>query len=119
MKNLKYLKMKISAAVLLIAVITFSIITYNKAERIQDKPVIVHNLPYFQQPASELVKNKLANMTLREKIAQMIIASAVPQEYQNGSSDQKKFKRLCEETKVGGFIFFLSLIHISEPTRPY
>jgi len=106
MKNLKYLKMKISAAVILIALITFSIITYNKAERIQDKPVTDQKLPYFQQPASELVKNKLANMTLREKIAQMIIASAIPQEYQDGSSDVKKFKKLCEETKVGGFIFF-------------
>lgn len=106
MKNLKYLKMKISAAVILIALITFSIITFNKAEKIQDKPVTVHNLLYFQQPASELVKNKLANMTLREKIAQMIIASAIPQEFQDGSSDQKKFKKLCEETKVGGFIFF-------------
>jgi len=106
MKNLKYLKMKISAAVILIALITFSIITFNKAERIHEKPEIKPGLSYFQQPASELVKNKLADMTLREKIAQMIISSAVPQEFKEGSSDAKKFRKLCEETKVGGFIFF-------------
>jgi hypothetical protein len=103
MMNLKYLKMKILAIALL--TITFTLITFNKAERIKTENSPKDNKLEWQQPG-EFVKKKLSEMTLREKIAQMIVANAVPENYSDGSADQKKFKKLCAETKVGGFIFF-------------
>ncbi len=105
MMNLKYLKMKILAGIALLAIITFTLITFNKAEKIKTENSPKDNKLEWQQPG-EFVKKKLSEMTLREKIAQMIVANAVPENYSDGSADQKKFKKLCAETKVGGFIFF-------------
>lgn len=45
-------------------------------------------------------------MTLREKIAQMIISNATGEDYDENSAEYKRLIRLCEQTKVGGFIFF-------------
>ena len=107
MKNLKYLIMKISAILIILALVTFSIITFNKPEKIEGRNFQNENTKdFYSQPVSELVKKKLAEMTLREKIAQMVVANAVPENFQEGSAELKKFKKLCEETKVGGFIFF-------------
>jgi beta-N-acetylhexosaminidase len=53
-----------------------------------------------------LVKNKLDDMTLREKIAQMIVSSAIPENYDENSNEFKRLKKLCEKTEIGGFIFF-------------
>jgi beta-N-acetylhexosaminidase len=36
----------------------------------------------------------------------MVIASAVPQDVREGTAEFEKLRRLCEQTKVGGFIFF-------------
>jgi beta-N-acetylhexosaminidase len=55
-----------------------------------------HNTPH----------SKLSKMTLREKIAQMIISSVVPENVLNASSELRRLERLCTESKVGGFIFF-------------
>lgn len=56
----------------------------------------------IQSKASEI----LGKMTLREKIGQMIISSTLGEDYDESSNEFKRLKRLCEETKVGGFIFF-------------
>ena len=56
--------------------------------------------------SSEFVQKKLSNMTLREKIAQMVISSVVPENLNENSSEFKKLKKLCEDNKIGGFIFF-------------
>src|SRR4030095_12726593 len=60
----------------------------------------------FSSPSSSFVLKKMNEMTLREKIAQMVISSTIPENISEGSSDFKKLKKLCEQTKVGGFIFF-------------
>ncbi len=60
----------------------------------------------YQTAASQLIKSKLQQMTLREKIAQMVISSIIPENMDEGSAEFKKYKSLCEQTKVGGFIFF-------------
>jgi beta-N-acetylhexosaminidase len=51
-------------------------------------------------------EQKISEMTLREKIAQMIISSSLGEDYDEDSAEYKKLKKLCQETKVGGFIFF-------------
>ena len=37
----------------------------------------------------------------------------------HGKTLPEEFKNLLREYKIGNVILFLSLIHISEPTRPY
>ncbi len=51
-------------------------------------------------------KQKINEMTLREKIAQMVISSTLGENYDESSSEYKKLKKLCQKTKIGGFIFF-------------
>lgn len=51
----------------------------------------------------------LSSMSLREKIAQMIISSVVPENIRNkdeNSFEMNRLRKLCEENKIGGFIFF-------------
>ena len=56
--------------------------------------------------SEERVKSKLSAMTLREKIAQMIISSVVPENLDENSKEFTRLRKLCENSKVGGFIFF-------------
>jgi beta-N-acetylhexosaminidase len=60
----------------------------------------------FGVPINQELTKKMQELTLREKIAQMVIASAVPQDVREGTAEFEKLRRLCEQTKVGGFIFF-------------
>lgn len=98
--------MKILTVAALLSITTFTLITFNKSEN--DKTLNnkdATQLEWNKQP-DENVKKKLSEMTLREKIAQMIIASAIPENFTEGSAEVKKLKKLCTDTKVGGFIFF-------------
>lgn len=52
------------------------------------------------------VKLKLSSLTLREKIAQMVISRTFGENYDDSSAEFKKLEKLCKQTKVGGFIFF-------------
>ncbi len=54
----------------------------------------------------ENVKRKLSSLTLREKIAQMVISSSLGENYDENSAEFKKLKKLCVQSKLGGFIFF-------------
>ena len=75
MAKIKRLKMKIIIGVVLASLLTFSIIKINKASKISgkdDKVTVEENI--FKKPASDMVKKKLESMTLREKIAQMVVA---------------------------------------------
>lgn len=54
----------------------------------------------------EEVKKRLSKMTLKEKIAQMIISSTIPENFNYNSAEFIRIKKLCLETKIGGFIFF-------------
>lgn len=49
---------------------------------------------------------RIKEMTLREKIAQMVISSSLGEDYSENSAEYKRLKQLCQKTKVGGFIFF-------------
>jgi len=51
-------------------------------------------------------ENKLASMTLREKIAQMIISHSEGYNAYESSDDYKKLKNLITNEKIGGAIFF-------------
>lgn len=49
---------------------------------------------------------KIESMTLREKIAQMIISSVIPANITENPISINKPKTLCQNNKIGGFIFF-------------
>jgi len=57
----------------------------------------------------EVKTNLIDSMSLREKIAQMIISSVIPENFSDrneNSSEMLRLKRLCSEEKIGGLIFF-------------
>lgn len=60
----------------------------------------------YNTPNSEILSKKMKQMSLREKIAQMVVANIIPENMDLNSAEFKKYKALCEQTKVGGFIFF-------------
>lgn len=99
-------KMKIIIGLIIVSIISITVLTINKSSKVLGKEDNVNIELDFKQKTSDLVRKKLEGMTLREKIGQMIIANAVPENFTVGSADFKKFKKLCENTKVGGFIFF-------------
>ncbi|MFI5144710.1 MAG: glycoside hydrolase family 3 N-terminal domain-containing protein [Ignavibacteria bacterium] len=53
-----------------------------------------------------LIDKKISEMTLREKIAQMVISSIVPDNLDEKSTEFIRVKKLCTDEKIGGFIFF-------------
>jgi beta-N-acetylhexosaminidase len=55
---------------------------------------------------SNIVLQKMNEMTLREKIAQMIVSSVVPEDFSENSKESKRLNALCQNSKIGGFIFF-------------
>jgi beta-N-acetylhexosaminidase len=54
----------------------------------------------------EWVRKTLAEMTLRERIAQMIISNTFGEYYEENSPEYERLKNLCRTEKIGGFIFF-------------
>lgn len=98
--------MKIIIGLFLTAAVAVTLIKFNKAEKDNITSAPDYNNIYKSKTTSEYVSKKLSTMTLREKIAQMVIANCVPENYSESSADFKKWKKLCTETKVGGFIFF-------------
>ncbi len=52
------------------------------------------------------VEQKLASMTLREKIAQMMISNSLGYTLDKNSKEYRKLKSLVQDSKIGGFIFF-------------
>lgn len=55
---------------------------------------------------SEWVKNKLSSMTLREKIAQMIVTNSFGLTLDKNDKEYKRLQDLVVNKKVGGVIFF-------------
>lgn len=60
----------------------------------------------FSQPESKWVKETLASMTLEEKAGQLVIPNANGFDSSDSSMSYIRLKRLVEEYKVGGFVFF-------------
>ena len=55
---------------------------------------------------NEWTENKLSSMTLREKIAQMIVSYSNGYSISKTSAEFKRLKRLVQDEKIGGLIFF-------------
>jgi len=56
--------------------------------------------------ASNWVENKLKSMTLREKIAQMIVSYSDGYAHEENSSEFRRLNNLIVNEKIGGIIFF-------------
>jgi len=97
--------MKIATSAAILVLICFSCVATNKNNTKHEPGSEKKDFP-FSKISDEKVKKMLSEMTLREKIAQMIVANIIPENFSEGSADFKKAKRLCEDLKVGGFIFF-------------
>jgi len=89
-----------SSLLLILSLFSFSIF---KSEKPADefKPVSTH---FTEQ--SEWVKTKLSEMTLREKIAQMVVTNSFGYTLDKNSDDYRRLKDLVVNKKVGGVIFF-------------
>lgn len=105
MSILKKHKFLISAIFAAVLVVTVLIVNLDVGVKAGNEKKIPANI-YDKNFTSKLVEKKLSEMTLREKIAQMVVANCVPENFSESSADFKKWKKLCTETKVGGFIFF-------------
>lgn len=61
---------------------------------------------FFDKPADEFIKNRLSALSVRQKAAQMVVSSIVPEGTDDNSAEVKKLKKLCENENIGGVIFF-------------
>ncbi len=59
---------------------------------------------YFKD--NDWTEQKLSSMTLREKIAQMIISNSDGYTLDEGSKEFNRLRNLIEQEKIGGLIFF-------------
>lgn len=100
------MKIILAIPLLIASAITFYLLKEIGIEKNQDADILRTGAFVYTSPPDKLVSKKLNSMTLREKIAQMVISNAVPESFSENSADFKKLKRLCEQTKIGGFIFF-------------
>lgn len=71
----------------------------------KDEQNLGKDLPMFTEK-SEWVKNKLSEMTLREKIAQMIVTNSFGLALDKNDKEYKRLQDLIINKKVGGVIFF-------------
>lgn len=89
-----------SSLLLILSFFSFSLFKSEKPAE-EFKPVSTH---FTEQ--SEWVKNKLSEMTLREKIAQMVVTNSFGYTLDKNSDDYRRLKDLVVNKKVGGVIFF-------------
>ena len=105
-KNLMFLFVLFGVAAL---IISFQISGKSSTRKyLNDQTGYYPSSNYYKLTAGQLenVKKKLTNLTLREKIAQMVISNSLGENYDEESAEYKRLKKLCTNTKVGGFIFF-------------
>ncbi len=91
-----------SSILLVLSLFSF---TFLKSE----KPVV--NVPVKNEnpvltESSEWVKTKLSEMTLREKIAQMVVTNSFGLRLDKSDKEYKRLQDLIANKKVGGVIFF-------------
>lgn len=98
--------MKIIIGIILAAIMTFTINKYFKTEKDPEQKINTDYNSVYNNNTSSIVEEKLSSMTLREKIAQMVIADVIPENLSENSAEFKKLRKLAEDSKVGGFIFF-------------
>ncbi|MFI5211428.1 MAG: glycoside hydrolase family 3 N-terminal domain-containing protein [Ignavibacteria bacterium] len=100
------MKIILAIPLLIASAITYFSLKDQVIEKKQDSDITKTEAFIYTLPSDKLITKKLSSMTLREKIAQMVIGSAIPDNFSETSADFKKLKRLCKQTKIGGFIFF-------------
>ena len=99
---MKYL---LSFIPLLLLFIYLSFFT-NSSSNPYTKSYTAENYSYSQSERNERTESKLASMTLREKIAQMVVSHSKGYSLSKTSPEFKRLKRLIQEEKIGGLIFF-------------
>lgn len=91
-----------SSLLLAFSLFSFALFTSDKPVEVpQDKK----DLQMFNEK-SEWIKTKLSGMTLREKIAQMIVTNSEGLSLDKSSKEYKRLQDLVVNKKVGGVIFF-------------
>ena len=60
----------------------------------------------FEKPSDEFIQIKLKSLSIRQKAAQMVVSSIIPEGVDENSSEFKKLNKLCENENIGGVIFF-------------
>ena len=94
-----------SCIVLLISVFTFS--AFTSSDNPHNNKAAGNELRLLKiAKNSEEVKKKLSAMTLREKIAQMIVSHSEGLTLDKNSSDYRRIQNLIVNEKIGGLIFF-------------
>lgn len=79
---------------------------YNSEEFFRDTTSFNPGNNLFSRPESKWVKETLASMTLEEKAGQLVIPNANGFDSSDSSTSYIRLRRLVEEYKVGGFVFF-------------
>lgn len=95
-----------SVNVFLIAFISFlfsDLNTVYKSTGFQEKSSSLQEKSYVK---NDLIEKKLTSMSLREKIAQMIITNSFGYTLDESSDDYLRLKNLIVNEKIGGVIFF-------------
>ena len=106
------MKIPMKSAILIPVLLIIGVFIFKYSTGIQNSTAPVNNSTnknygeMYSSKISQQLVLKLQQMTLREKIAQMVIANIIPENMDVNSAEFKKYKSLCEKTKVGGFIFF-------------
>ncbi len=74
----------------------------------EEEKIEIHKMPVFDLSGSDSlwVEETLAQLTLREKCAQMIMPHVDGVLYEENSPEYKRLQYLVNDLKVGGFIFF-------------
>ena len=102
-----YKSSKIILLVAPILVLTFIFVKCNRMMPVKKQTDSIENQKELQvSTVKKLIDKKMSEMTLREKIAQMVISSIVPDNLDEKSTEFTRVKKLCTEEKIGGFIFF-------------
>jgi len=78
----------------------------NSSNKSYNVNTLEENNSYSQSGRNEWTENKLSSMTLREKIAQMIVSHSKGYSLSKTSPEFKRLKRLIQDEKIGGLIFF-------------
>ena len=73
---------------------------------ISENKIEKKSAPDLFSESNQWTENKLNSMTLREKIAQMIITNSFGYALDNNSAEYKRLSNLIVNEKVGGVIFF-------------
>lgn len=93
-------KILLSLFIAAVAAFTFSAFSSKDSYSPANPKISIPTIP------SVTVQRKLSEMTLREKIAQMIVTYSDGFEFSEDSKEFKRIKNLVVKEKVGGIIFF-------------